>query len=397
MPRTIEGDWISAYLQYTEDTESPKSYHTWTAITCIAGALGRRVHINLGNIRVYPNFYTMLVGDSGKLRKGVAMGLGEDIFRQLDLPMAGEAITREALLLRMSKALKNFVYPDGSQGVHSALTLFSKELTSLTGQQNLKFLADLTDWYDCHERWVNDTKNKGTDTIDGMFLNILAATAPDWIPAVIPLQAVGGGFTSRCIFIVETKKYKILPEPKALDANLRLALIADLKEMRGITGQYVFDDEAQLAYNQWYVKTEEDKEKGHYALGDPRLNSYCERRATHLCKLCMVICAARGSERIISKDMFDIAMQTLLAAEQRMGDVFAGVGLNELAQKQQLLMQYLRTHKEVTREEVVNKYYRDINLDDLARIEASMVAMGIVKIENVLMGGAHTIRYKWLG
>tara|TARA_Y100000310_G_scaffold342573_1_gene446377 strand:- start:795 stop:2000 length:1206 start_codon:yes stop_codon:yes gene_type:complete len=395
MPRTIKGDWISAYLKYTEETESPKSYHTWTAIACIAGALARKVYFKIGSLNVYPNFFTMLVGSSGKLRKGAAMGVGEDLFRQLNLDMAAEAITREALLIRMSKASRNFMYPDGSQGVHSSLTLFSKELTTLTGVQNNKFLADLTDWYDCHEVWTNDTKNKGTDTIEGMYLNILAATAPDWIPQILPIAAVGGGFTSRCIFIVETEKYKILPMPPPLDAQLRLSLIEDLKDIRGITGQYVFDDDATNKYNAWYVETETKKKDGVYALQDPRLYSYCERRAVHLFKLCMVICAATTSERVISVDMLERALGVLEAAEQRMSGIFVGVGLNELAQKQALIMSYLKTHGNATREEVLVKYYRDINITDLENIERSMCVMGVIDVIPLMADGAKTCRYIW--
>ena len=111
MPRSIKGDWITAYLKYTENTEAPKSYHTWTAISCIAGALARKVYFEFGSDKKHPNFYIILVGPSGKVRKGLALGIGEDIFKQLNLELAAEAITREALLIRMNRPRKTTSTP----------------------------------------------------------------------------------------------------------------------------------------------------------------------------------------------------------------------------------------------------------------------------------------------
>jgi len=397
MPRSIKGDWITAYLKYTEDTEAPRSYHTWTAISCIAGALARKVYFEFGSDKKYPNFYVILVGPSGKVRKGLAMGIGEDIFKQLNLELAAEAVTREALLIRMNKAKKNYLNPDGSQGVHSSITLFSKEFATLTGVKNVKFLADLTDWYDSHEIWTNDTKNKGTDKIEGMFLNILAAVAPDWLPQILPLEAVGGGFTSRCVFIVATDKEKIIALPPPRDAKLRLALIEDLKDIRGITGNFVFDDDATKAYAEWYTTAERKKQEGIYPIEDPRFNSYCERRATHMMKLSMIVCAAHGNDRIITVDMFKQALSYLEEAESKMTDVFGGVGLNELAQKTNMLLQHLRKHKRVSRQDVLTKFYRDISWSDLLDIEQTMSAMGVVRIENLVWKGVQGTVYTYVG
>ena len=395
MPRKVKGNWISAYLQYTEETESPKSYHTWTAISIIAGVLGRKVHFTLGSQKIYPNFYILLVGQSGKLRKGVAMGMGEDLFRQTGLDIAAEAITREALLIRMGKAKKNFLYPDSSQGTHSSLTLFSKELTTLTGVRQVKFLADLTDWFDCHDIWVNDTKNKGIDIIEGMFLNILAATAPDWIPQILPLEAVGGGFTSRCIFVVESQKYRSIAMPPPPDAKTRLALIEDLKDMRGITGEYQFTPEGLVAFKAWYDRTEAEAKTGKYAVPDPRLASYCERRAVHLLKLSIILQAAQDANRMVGQETFELAIETLEDIEPRMSEVFGGVGMSELAQITHHLLAYIKRVKVTTQAKVLREFYRDMSWNDLQTIESTMVNMGVVRIEHDLAN--RTNKYVWIG
>ena len=109
----------------------------------------------------------------------------------------------------------------------------------------------------------------------------------------------------------------------------------------------------------------------------------------------MVVCAATTSERVISVDMFERALSVLEAAEQRMSGIFVGVGLNELAQKQALIMSYLKTHGSATREEVLVKYYRDINITDLENIERSMCVMGVIDVIPFMADGAKTCRYIW--
>ena len=87
MSRVIKGDWISAYLKYTEETESPVSYHTWTAVSMIAGALQRKCYMQWGLETIYPNMYIILVGSAGRTRKSLAINIGEEVFKGLDLPL----------------------------------------------------------------------------------------------------------------------------------------------------------------------------------------------------------------------------------------------------------------------------------------------------------------------
>ncbi|KKL16209.1 hypothetical protein LCGC14_2497870, partial [marine sediment metagenome] len=78
-------DWVSGYIEYSQETESPLSYHVWTGISLLAAALQRRVYIRWGYEILYPNMYIVLVGPSGKCRKGSAMNLGKDIITGLGI------------------------------------------------------------------------------------------------------------------------------------------------------------------------------------------------------------------------------------------------------------------------------------------------------------------------
>src|SRR3546814_10218402 len=46
--------FLNHYMAMVEDTESPRLFHLWSAITGAAAALGRRCFFQLGPITVYP-------------------------------------------------------------------------------------------------------------------------------------------------------------------------------------------------------------------------------------------------------------------------------------------------------------------------------------------------------
>ncbi len=167
-------DWVSGYIEYSQETESPLSYHVWTGISLLAAALQRRVYIRWGYEVLYPNMYIVLVGPSGKCRKGSAMNLGKDIITGLGIKVTSESITREALIRSMKRAVVNYIEPDtGIVRFHCSLTAMSQELSVFLGQNDVKFLADLTDWYDSLDNWVYETKTAGVDEIKGVCFNLI--------------------------------------------------------------------------------------------------------------------------------------------------------------------------------------------------------------------------------
>jgi hypothetical protein len=163
---------------------------------------------------IYPNMYTILVGPSGA-RKGDAIQTAKRFVENLSNAVTlGEKNTPESIMRQMAESGQNF--KDAGNGqikTHSSISAFVEELFVFTGQQNIDFLGDLTNWYDSRASWKNSTKNMGSDAIAGVCFNLFAATAPDWIPEILPRQAIGGGFTARCMFVVEERKGKTVLDP----------------------------------------------------------------------------------------------------------------------------------------------------------------------------------------
>ncbi len=392
-------DWLTGYIKYTEGSEPPLAYHTWIGVSMIAGALQRKVYLQMGFERIYPNMYVILVGPSGRARKGIALGIGKDLLSKLTsgLTLTSENATREALIRAMKGATSNVMMPDGKIVFQCSVTCFSEELSVFLGQNDIKFLASLTDWYDSKDSWTYETKGTGKDHLQGVCFNLLGATAPEWLQSMLPQEAIGGGFTSRVIFVVEDQKSKTVPEHILTEdeTKIRNALVSDLAKINAISGPFTFHPAGKKAYVDWYAKHDSDLAKGNYPVEDERFTGYAERRATHIRKLMMIMSASRGSDRLLTVEDFTRANMLLKSTELKMSRAFGGLGQAKYAQVTEKVIDYISKVKVVSRKDLMRKFYRDVDASTMRIIEQVMQDMQIVKIE-LLVGSGDTI-YKWLG
>lgn len=378
-------DILEAYLKYTEGTEPPRSYHVWVCLSMLAGALQRRVFLPWGHDTIYPNLYVILVGPSGRARKGTAMKIGKRIMKDVGIQLASESITREALIRAMNNAQTSFV--DSSTGEvkwHCSLTAVSEELSVFLGQNqtDVRFLSALTDWYDSADEWKYETKGSGYDIVQGVCFNLLGGTAPEWLHSMLPEEAIGGGFTSRCIFVVETDKGQTVPKEIMNQETQQLgeAIRADLERVASMSGEMGFDPDAEEIYINWYRENDAAIQRGEPPIADPVFAGYCERRATHLRKLSIIMSASRGDDLIITKSDLNRAMNIMNAAEQNMASTFRGLGRSQYARSVDDVMKLLVRRGRVSRSELMRLMWRNIDSQELKVIKEILQQMNFVKI-----------------
>ena len=389
-------DWLSTFIRYTENTESPVSYYSWSGISAIAGALQRQVYMHWGHEKIYPNQYIVLVGPAGRTRKGLPLGLVKAMLYSAGIPLTAQRITREALIKFMKNNVRNFS-DHGKLKFQAAVTCVSAELSVFLGQKDTGYLADLTDWYDAHDKWKYETKNKGEDDVLGMCFNFLAATAPDWLPSILPHEAIGGGYTSRVIFVVEEDKRKIVANPNSIqgDHSIYEDLVHDLEIISTIIGEYTFDDEALASYEGWYQAYEEETQRGNPPIPDPHFAAYCSRRGTHIKKIAMALTASRTNRRVITKSDFDKSLTVLEAAEKKMTRVFRGLGRAKFAEATEIVLNILKDQKEIRRSTILCKFYRDIDAYTLEQVEKMLDQMKVIRIVHDTL--KRDVLYRYIG
>ena len=286
-------DWIDSFIEYTKDLESPLLYREWVAISVLAATLQRRCYIKLGTMTFYPNMYIILVGPSG-VRKGTAMRPGCSMLKQISgVHLASESVTREALIRSLKRIAGQVIDPDTQTSQsHSPITIYSEEFTVFLGYNNLTLISDLADWYDCGKgafgEWTYETKSQGIDNIVGIWVNLIGATTPDLIASALPRDTIGGGLSSRMIFVYEDRKGNLVSLMRfrnggLADQRLEEALVSRLEDFMTLGGSFKIDDSYAKLYDEWYLYQE-----NHKPFTDPKFDGYFQRRPSHILKLSMI-------------------------------------------------------------------------------------------------------------
>jgi hypothetical protein len=390
MSTQIRNDWLEGYLTLTNNSEPPYMYRLWTGISTLAACMKRKCVLNWGDTAIYPNFYIVLVGPAGRCRKGTAMKQGLHFIREKGIKIAAESITREALIREIKQSNDTQVdVATGSMYLHASLTVYSQELTVFLGYNNQALMSNLVDWYDCGDNWTYRTKNMGTDDIIGVWVNLMGATTPELLQTTLPQDAIGGGLTSRIIFVYEHKKGKTVPAGflSKEEIELKRQLSIDLDRVCMLTGDFTVTGPYLEKYIEWYSKY--DEASSH--TDDYRFAGYYERKPTHLRKLSMVMSASRGNSRVIDVVDFDRALYILETTEKKMPYTFSGVGKSNSAEVTQRVIATMSLVKEIEFGDLLRRFYQDIDKFSLEKVIEALVAMKTVKVD--YEGQARIIRY----
>jgi hypothetical protein len=315
-------------------------------------------------------------------------GLG--FLRDKGIKMAAESITREALVRELKQS--NDTQVDVSTGdmfLHASLTIYSQELTVFLGYNNQALMADLVDWYDCGDVWTYRTKNMGTDEIIGVWVNLLGATTPELLQTTLPRDAIGGGLTSRIIFVYEQRKGKTCPAPflSKEERELKKLLGQDLDKICMLSGEFKVTDEFLEKYVNWYTNYSE----GNSPNDDYRFAGYYERRPTHLRKLCIILSASRDSNKMIGIEDFDKALDILEKTERKMAYTFSGVGKSDDAEMMQRVMSSVAASREIDFSTLFQRFYQDVDKFKLEKMIEALVSMEVVEVD--FSGGRKLIKY----
>jgi len=324
-------NWIDAFMLYTKNTEPPTLFRKWTAISCIASAMQRKCSIEWGtSLTFYPNLFIVLVGPSAT-GKGTAMNPGLDLISEIpSIRMSANATSLQALIRHLKDTnLTDIDLNTGKQTYHSSLTIFSKEFTVFLGYHNRELMASLCDWYDCDKKWSYDTIARKKEEIVGVWVNLLGGTTPDLVQSSLPIESIGGGLTSRIIFVFEEKKGKLVTMPVQTQKELELReyLLHDLEKISMLSGTFSYTDGFTSLWDTWCRKAEDNP-----PFYDKKFEGYIGRRRTHLMKLSMIISASHGKNDLtITGDDLSEAINFLNEVEVKMDRVFRGVGQSDIS------------------------------------------------------------------
>lgn len=305
--------------------------HFWTGVSTMAGALRRRVWLDMAYFRWHPNFYIILVAPPGIVSKSTTAGIGMQLLKKVpDIKFGPDVVTWQALVGSFAESTMTFQY-QGDYHEMSALTIESSEFGNLLNPQDKEMVDLLVSLWDGKPgAFEKRTKGSGTDLVVNPWINLIACTTPAWIAGNFPEYMIGGGFTSRCVFVYAEKKAKYVAYPgmhvpKNLAQQAQM-LIEDLIEISNMAGEYQLTPDAYKWGEAWYTKHYSEK---NLDLDDDRFGGYLARKQTHIHKLAMILAAAEGPRLIITAEHLATANTMVSDLEPDMQFVFSKIGKTE--------------------------------------------------------------------
>lgn len=386
--------FLNDYLEMVEETESPRIYHIWCAVSGIASALGRRNFFPFGDGVIYPNQFVLMVGTPGT-RKSTAMKLmKKQLKKSTGVRFAPDDThgQRQGLIKAMLRGSETAtLYLDGAkldarddslagltmaqvsqitdeaeseeqQEIDEAdkqhIVATSDEFARFIGQNNSQMLDFLTSAWDGTSYSYETTTREVV--LDSPLLNIIGCTTPVGLAGSMPPAAAGQGFLSRMILVYGANKYKSIARPIPLPERPRYAVREQLANIYGLmSGEFTETTDAKAYCEGLYSYTLE--------ISDSRFGYYSERRYDHLIKLAMCLAAGRDSQCIVRAD-YEEAHRILRATERGMPDALGEFGLNPLASLKQSILEHCRGQMAIPVEELRAQFHRDARAHEFTEV-----------------------------
>lgn len=347
-------DFFSQYFDLYSDTESPTIYYRWCAITGIAAILGRRCYIQHGHRRIYPNFYTMLIGGPGT-RKGSAIATIKDLLIGAGYyTFASTKTSKEKFLQDLGAGFtyapsvkadeinaewEDLLEEAGTNGKETKeVFVCLDEFQDFIGASNVEFISLLTTLWDNLPFYDHRIKTGKSVFVYEPTINILSGSTPTGFATAFPPEIIGQGMLSRLLLIYSESTGVKIPWPGMPSDTERNRLATRLQDIKRIyNGPAGVSAEAKDLMAKIYT--------GWVDIDDARLKNYSNRRFTHLLKLCIICMAAYGRKEIDSSTVI-YANSILAFAEQRMSNALGEFGKSKHADVSGKILNFLDEAKE---------------------------------------------------
>lgn len=393
-------DWLQAFVKFASYGEAPTKFYFWTGVATIAGALRRRVWIDQKYFQWVPNNYIILVAPPGIVSKSTTASIGMNLLKEVPgVNFGPDVVTWQKLVEDMAKAAEMVYWPEKELYLPmSCVTISSSEFGTLLDPNNREMVDVLVSLWDGQPgAFKKATKTSGSDSIENPWINIIACTTPSWIAGNFPEYMIGGGFTSRCLFIYADTKRQLVPYPADCVpegfAETRTQLIADLERISTLVGEYQLTAEAKAWGTAWYENHYKTK---HIHLSPEQFGGYLARKQTHIHKLAMILTASRSSELLIHADTLSFASSLIEALESDMPKVFGKIGLNPKTKALADLCEIVAAERRISRQELYKRLSRQVTWPEFGPLLQSAVEAGFIRLSQegatiyILAGGGPT-------
>lgn len=353
--------FISRYLESVHTLECPESYHVFSCLGMLSCLPGRRIWSRRGQIVTYPNLYVVLVGEQGS-GKTVAMREARNIIRGIkEINEAAKSSTARAFIQSVEAQQQEFLI-GGVKHKHAPVACFLSELSNFIALSPESMIPFLIDAYD-DDRFDYVTQNKGSVHIVGPAISMVACCTHQWITAKMKDDIISGGFTGRTLWIYEKQRGKLNPEPELTKEMIRIQdeLREECRQIMKLSGEFIWSESAKKTYNDWYHE---------YYKNPESMEGYANRKKVQVEKIAMLLALSNRKEMLYRSEDFTEALKILDMMEKNLGQVFQGIGRNELNSVGQEMVDFLKSSKNggIKETDLRMMFYRKANMREIEEL-----------------------------
>jgi hypothetical protein len=306
-------------------TDAPVMFHVSGALTLAAHLLNRRVSLEFGPRRLYPQLWIANIAESTLFRKSTATGMAvgwlrddpeynktllsssafsmEGVYAQLGLKLDDQTTEDAARLL-----YENSEQQAKTTGVPllAGVGLFAVDelgawLSALDATYNKGGKKILTELLDYQGRsWVKRLAHGGY-YIHRPHVNILAASTIDWVNTTATEEDRKGGFLPRWLLVCNWgQDYRLSVPDKHGPAD---PVKAHLDRLRTLEGNYVLSDEAEDFYHNW--------DQAFSRVEDERIGAWVNRLAIMALKIALIYAATDATATAVEVRHLRLAVKLI--------------------------------------------------------------------------------------
>jgi hypothetical protein len=320
-PKT--GDWIDDFIAQTSVIPSPEIFRRWTAIATISAALQRRAYIVVRGEKLFCNLYIFLVGPpaTGKTR---AIRSGYELVRRYsNIRLLPQKTSASKVIASLVGSFQSYTSAEGVNTM-CAISGFFDEIANFIAPRDYDFMTQLTDWYDSPKQWTYETRMRGEEKAENVYLSFIGGITPRMLGSMLGPQAFGMGFTSRINMIFSEDITETDPFASVGEVNLE-PLHKGMEHFTSFSGEFTISEKAKEIVRDWVLS-------GMHPLpADSRFAEYNPRRWIHWLKLGMIHAIADNKTEISDQHILK-AKETLLEAEFVMPLALEFLGNNPMAE-----------------------------------------------------------------
>lgn len=386
-------DWLQGYLEFTDELESPESFHLWTALGTVSAALRRRVYLEMVYGTIYPNLYMIMVAASAELRKSTAANFGRNLLMDAltDINVMQDSMTSQGLVKSLNQ--KRSVVDNGVvvEKLQSDVAIYADEVANLFSYDKIRastMTIFLTRTYECPNTYEHTTSRDNKIRLFNLYPVLVGCTDPKNL-RTIPSEAADG-LVGRMLWIIEHKRRTANPGFRrdsvraARNRLLREALMHDLRRISALSGEMTVEEDAMNFYEEWYMRLAAKEDI------DQDSKAFYHRCHSTVLRLSMILSITKSEKLIVTQQDMKGAIALIeqqLPANQRIN---IWKGNSDFEVKRAKYISYLASEKGITTRAKLLKHM-GVPADEFDKLTYTFIQDGTVRVPEQKVKGQTVI------